>query len=250
MAKPKFLYDNRLGDGLPVASSTAAGTFSVLNLLDWRPYTWWQPAALPATVTVDCGAVKAADFALVYGHNLWTQSATLEIHGSTDNFAASDVLVATSAPASDLPLLLTFNSASFRYWRFKLTGAFAPSLAIVAIGAALVSTVYMQDTFSPVDRTVEGQTNRNENGHPLGRAVYFETWKATLLLPSVSWSWARNTFLPAWKSNLRGSPFGFCWDSDLFPEDVRLVQAGDELQIPHRAGSFCDVQLDVQGIAP
>jgi len=250
MAKPKFLYDNRLNDATPVASSTAAGDFNVLNLRDWRPYTWWKPSAMPATVTVDCGSAKAADYALIYGHDLFTQGATVEIRGSTDNFSASDVLVATSTPGSNDPKLLTFSSQSFRYWRLRFTGSTAPSIAIGVIGAALEAPVYFEGSFSPIDRKVQGQTNRNENGHPLGRAVLFESWEARIRLPNVAWSWARDTFMPAWKTHLRGSPFGFIWESDLYPGDVRLVQAGDELQLPHRAGSLADVEISVEGIAP
>lgn len=250
MAKPKFLYDNRLGDTPPVASSTAVG-FDVLNLIDWRPYTWWQPAAMPATVTTDCGSAKAADYALIYNHNLGSKGASVEIRGSTDNFGASDVLVAgPSSPATDLPLLLTFNSASFRYWRVKVTGVNAPSIAIAAIGAALTSPVYIEGDFAPIDRIIDGQTNKSENGHPLGKIVNFESWQVDLTLPNVPWSWARSSFLPAWKSNLRGMPFGFIWDSDLFPEDVHLVQSGLELKMPHRAGSFADVKISLTGIAP
>jgi len=95
-AKPKFLHDNRLDDGTPVASSTAAGNFNVLNLRDWRPFTWWKPTALPATVDEDSGVARAADYALIYGHDLHDAQVAVEIRGSTDNFAASDVLLATS----------------------------------------------------------------------------------------------------------------------------------------------------------
>jgi len=249
LSHPKFLFENRLDDAVPVASSTAAGDYNVLNLRDWRPFTWWKPVAMPATVTVDCGSAKAADYALIYGHDLFTQGATVEIRGSTDNFGASNVLVATSTPASNDPKLLTFASVSFRYWRVRLTGATAPQLAIAAIGAALEAPVFVEGEFSPIDRKIEGQTNRNENGQAIGRIVDFESWSAEITLRNVAWSWARNTFLPAWKSKLRGQPFGFCWESDLFPEDVHLVAAGDELKIPHRAGSFCDVQISVDGVA-
>ena len=250
MAKPKFLYDNRFKDGAPVASSIASGDYNVANLDDFRPYTWFKPNVLPATVTVDCGVAKAADYAMVYGHNLFSSGATFEVRGSTDNFAASDVLVATITPTSDLPFVLTWNLANYRYWRRRLTGAAVPAIAVAPIGAALVAPVYLEGTFSPVDRQVHGQTNRNENGHPLGRAVYCESWAESIKLLGVSWAWARTSFLPAWKSHLRGSPFGFIWDSDLYPEDVRLVQAGDRVEIPHRAGSFCDVMIDVEGVAP
>jgi hypothetical protein len=250
VARPKFLYDNRFADATPVASSTAAGDYNVLNLRDWRPYTWWKPSAMPATVTVDAGSAKAADYALIYGHDLFTQGATVEVRSSTDNFSASDVLQASSTPASNDPVLLTFNSASFRYWRLRFTGATAPSIAIGVIGAALESTEYFDGEFDPVRRRVHATTNRNENGHPLGRAVLFESWEHQLKLPNVAWSWARDTFIPAWKSHLRGSPFGFVWESALYPGDVHLVQAGDDLRVPHRAGSLCDVIIDVDGVAP
>jgi hypothetical protein len=97
---------------------------------------------------------------------------------------------------------------------------------------------------------VHGQTNRNEAGHALGRIVNFESWKSQILLTNVSWTWARDTFTPAWKTHLRGSPFGFCWDSETYPGDVRLVAAGQNFAAPHRAGSLCDVQIDVEGVAP
>jgi len=248
MSKPKFLYDSRLSDATPVASSTAAGDYNVLNLRDWRPYTWWKPSAMPATVTVDCGSAKAADYALVYGHDLATKAAMIEIRGSTDNFGASDVLVASSTPASDAPLLLGWASVSYRYWRARVTGAAAPSLAIVASGAALEAPVYLDGSFSPIDRRVEGQTNRSENGHPLGRVVYFESWKEMVTLRNVSWTWARDTLVPAWKAHLRGSPFGFIWESALYPGDVLLVQSADRLGIPHRAGALCDVEMELEGV--
>lgn len=244
MAKPKFLYDNRFGDATPVASSTAAGDYNVLNLRDWRPYTWWKPASAPSTVTVDSGTSKARDYLLVYG-----EAGTYEARGSTDNFGSSDVLLATLVlPATGLGLA-TFASASHRYTRLRI-GSGTPAAAIAAIGAALESPVFFDGEFDPVRRRVHGQSNRNENGHPLGRIVYFEGWESQILLRNVAWSWARNTFIPAWKAHLRGAPFGFVWESDLYPEDVRLVQAGEDLRTPHRAGSLCDVELDVEGLAP
>jgi len=142
------------------------------------------------------------------------------------------------------------EAGSYRYYGLRCTDAAAPSLAIAAIGEALEAPVYFEGSFSPIDREVHGQTNRNEAGHALGRIVEFESWKSPILLKNVSWSWARDTFLPAWRAHLRGSPFGFCWDSELHPEDGRLVDGGNKLAIPHRAGALCDVQIDVEGVAP
>jgi len=245
MARPRFLYDNRFADATPVASSTAAGDFNVANLVDFRPYTWWKPSAIPATVTVDSGSAKARDFLLVYG-----EAGTYEARGSTDNFSASNVLLATAVLSAPGLKLVPFASASHRYTRLTIPSGSAPAVAIAVIGAALEAPVYLEGEFNPIDRRVMGQSNRNENGWPLGRIVYFEEWSARIFLQNVAWSWARDTLTPAWKAHLRGSPFGFVWEADLYPEDVRLVSSGESLRIPHRAGSLCDVEIEIEGVAP
>lgn len=425
MARPKFLFDSRFKDATPVASSTAAGDFAVANLTDFRPYTWWKPSAMPATVKIDSVVARPADYAFLYGHNLQDANACALIQGSIDDFASSIVTLAmsnaiafpesfdnakwskenatitansTAAPnktltaeklventavsvehrvrqniigilpdnldveasvylkagertwarlifvkkdgtfpianfdlangaigslgggvtasiesvgdgwyrctvamnmgsgattpafiiniaagnnvvsytgdgasgiyawgaqmskgsgsyegVSGAPILLSWTQASHRYHRVNLinsTGTTAPSLAIAAIGAALESPVYFEDTFSPIDREPHGHTNRNEDGQVLGTIVNFESWEHEISLRQVDWSWARDTFMPAWLAHLRGSPFGFIWDSDLYPGDVRLVAREGDLSIPHRSGSLADVRFNVKGVAP
>ncbi|HBH37623.1 MAG TPA: hypothetical protein DDX06_04480 [Curvibacter sp.] len=247
MAKPHLFYDNRLGDAAVVASSTAS-SFAAANVADWRPYTWWKPTALPATLTVDCGSAKAADYALVYGHDLYSKGCTLEVRGSTDNFGASNVLVATVTPTSDEPLLALFNSASYRYWRLRITGGAVPTLAIAAIGARLELPTWLNQPFDPVGRQIMGQSNRSERGQPLGRVVQFEAWKEQIKLERVAWSWVRSTWLAAWRAHLRSTPFVFGWEVDLYPTDLKLVTAGDKFDTPHFSGSTCDLTFDVEAV--
>lgn len=247
MAKPTFFYDNRLSDATLVASSVASG-FAAASVTDWRPYTWYKPNTLPATLTVDCASAKAADYLLVYGHNLYTKGCTVEVRGSTDNFAASDVLVASKTPTSDAPFLVLFNSVAYRYWRLRITGAAAPSLAIVSIGARLVLPTYLPQGFDPRARKVEGQNNTNENGQPLGQVIQFESWKQRIRLERVTWSWLRNTWEPAWNAHLRSKPFGFAWETDLFPEDIKLVKTGLGFDSPHSAGGTCDLSVELSGV--
>lgn len=247
MAKPKLLYDSRFADAALVASSTATG-FAAANLADFRPYTWWKPAALPVTVTVDCGTPKSADYLLVHGHDLASQGCTLELRASTDNFAASDVLIATKTPTTDAQFLMLFASVAYRYWRLSLTGPAAPSLAIVAVGAALECPIWLPQGFDPLGREVVSQLNRNSRGQPLGRVVDFEEWSQTITLQRVPWAWPREVFAPAWDAHLRSSPFVLAWDTDLYPDELRLGVAGSGFKTPHYAGGTCDVVFEMTGV--
>ncbi len=249
-AFPRIFYDNRLADGTLVPSSTASGNFAAANLADWRRYTYWKPATMPASITVDSGAPKAADYSLHLGADLFTQGVSVEVHGSTDNFASSDVLVASGAPTSDDPFLLSFNSASFRYWRHVYTGFNAPTIPVAAIGAAFQFPVGLSQGFDPLGRTVNGDDaqNVNENGHPIGRVIYFEEWEQQCTFENVAWSWIRATFLPAWRAQFRSTPFAFGWDVVSFPTEIVLVNAGMDFATPHRSGSVADLVLTMRGV--
>lgn len=272
---PTILHDNRFDDGIPVASSTAAG-YDALNLRDWRPYTWWKPASLPANVTVDCGYAKAADYCVIWGHNLISSGCAFEVRGSTDNFVTSNdilakllvdgslltedgfnllnedgtrLLVSTVAYTTDAPILLQFASASYRYWQINILGSGQPSIAICSIGAALVMQYGLAYGFDPLARKVTGQTNLSETGNPLGKAIYFESWTQTLTFNRISPVWLRSTFEPAWKEHLRSTPFVFAWNPGDYPGELYLVNSADNLSTPHDLPGNAQIVFDVSGLA-
>lgn len=248
MAKPKLLYTQLLAAGTLGASTTAAG-YAVASLADLRTYTWWKPTAMPATVTVDCGSAKAADMLAVFGHDLGSKAATIEVRGSTDNFVGSDVLVASKAPTSDEPFILMFGSVSYRYWRLRITGAAVPAMACPILGPALEMPCGMESGFDPTGRVAVGRGVDNNNGEPLGSLVDFERWQAELEFRLLPWAWVRSTWLPAWKAGLRSQPFAFCWDPGNYPDEVRLVKTEGEFETPHSSGSLCDLVVTVKGRA-
>ena len=247
MGLPRFYHDSRFDDGTPAASTTAAG-FDVLNLLDWRPYTEWQPTALPATVTVDCGSAKAADYCVIWGHDLFTQGATLEVRGSTDNFSVSDDLVATKTPANDDPFLLEWSSVSYRYWRIRITGTTMPTLGIAAIGANLEMPKGLSEGFDPRGRKPKGVFNRSVAGMPLGRTVQYEEWAQSLTFPDITWAWIRSTWEPAWTAHLRNTPFVFAWDSASHADELVLANVNNGFTSPHRIGSLADLRISLVGL--
>lgn len=245
---PTFYYENRFKDTPPVASSTAAGDYNVLNLNDFAPFTWWKPAAMPATVTENCGAPKSADYCLVYGHDLFTQGATFELRGSTDNFAASDVLVATATPTNNKAFALQFATATYQYWRYRFTGATAPSIAIAAAGLKLQLPRRPREGFDPIGREPKGQNNRSVGGHPLSSMIDYEEWAEKLSIRNIDSAWLRTTFEPAWKAHLRGNPFVFAWDPVDHSDELYLVTRKGGFKAPHQTGAFARLDLDLQGV--
>jgi len=242
-----IVWDNRLADATPVASSTASG--AAINLADFRPYTNWKPSVLPATVTVDCTTAKSVDSLGVFNHNLFTGACTIEVRGSTDNFVASDVLVSTYTPSANTNFIRTFASASYRYWRVRITGTTAPTLAIVAIGVSLPLEIGVPFGFDPLQRTVFGSTNISEQGLPLGKSVLFEQWSQSINLGFVTNTWLRNTFLPAWKAHLRGNPFLFAFDNTTYPTEIYLVESEGNLNTPTVAPDYSGLSFSVKGVA-
>jgi hypothetical protein len=243
--KPRIYYDNALDDGAIVATTADTGT-AADNLADWRPYTWYTPASLPATVTVDCGSARACNYALVLGHTLFTSGAGIEVRASTDNFVASDLLIASNVPTSNGPVLLHFTAVSYRYWRLRITGAAVmPSLAIAAVGTFMELPGYLGLSFDPTARSVQAQTNLNMAGQPLGKVIEFTQQRRTLSLRMVTPAWIRGTFLPAWRTHLRSAPFALAWNVTDDPTNVVLCVAGDELKTPHSPGLTADIEFDI-----
>lgn len=245
--KPRFFYDNRFADDVVSASTTASGNYYAGNIADFRPYTYWKPTALPATLDVDCGSARSADSAFIYGHDLFTQGATIEIRSSTDAFAASNVLQASSTPTSNNPFVLLFASASYRYWRIRITGTTMPYLAIGCVGVRLEPDGIMQANFDPLYRDLDGITNVSDNGQPLGKSINFAAWSHPITFNRVSWSWLRTTFIPAYNSWLRAYPFGWQWHAGVDSVPL-LCTMGDELRTPHYPNYTADVSFDLRGL--
>lgn len=250
MANPRILYESRLADATPVASSTASGDFAAVNLADWISWTFWKPATMPATVTVDSGSVKSVDYWTAWGHDLFTQGATIELRSSSDNFGGVDDLVDTLTPGDDKPFARYVTTPARQYWRLRVTGASAPTLAIAAMGVRLQLPEGLASGFDPIGRMPVGRLNRSVTGQPLGRAIDYEVWKQTLNFELLSWAFLRDSWLPAWEAHLKGDPFLFVWDPVGKPAELRYVNQANGFSSPHLAGEFTRLKVDLEGLFP
>jgi len=167
MATPLILSDNLFDDAVlhPTYVVTTSGTevagaelFNIAdNLRDTVGFTV-QETNTAISITVDAGAAVSADTIIFdVGHNL--KGAAVQVRGSTDNFAASNVLVSTFTIPSAAGGLgsagcltpkgvawMRFASASYRYWRVVLPAlgaGIAPRLGNLHLGQSYRFPTYL-----------------------------------------------------------------------------------------------------------
>lgn len=252
LEKPVILYDNRLDDGVPTASSTAAG-YSELNLTDWRTYTYWMPSgAAPQYVTVDCGVAKSADSLGIIGHDLYTRNAQISIEASNDNFA-SDIttVLAPFTPASDKVIFKTFAAVSKRYWRLKL-GSFtaAPFIAILDIGSRMTFEKLLAGGYDPQGEEIRSSSERSTQGQLLGSVISHIRRRFAPGWGRLSNAFINQTFLPAWDAHIsKMKPFFWVWNFGDDPDNAVLVTipADFKLNIPY-GSIYRSLSLELVGV--
>lgn len=244
--RPRFLFESRLNDAAPVASSTAAGddpVYDVVNLLDFRRFTFWKPAAMPAEILVNSGGPSTADYLAVASHDLGTAGATIELQGSNDNFATAGVVVATVTPGDDLDFAVFFAAVSYSDWKIIVTGATAPTLAIVAFGDLFEIPSSLQNGYDPVARIPQGQFNKSETGAGLGSVHAYEKRDIAFSFSFVSWGWLRASWIPAWLAHLRGTPYLYLWNYQDYPAEILLLKTDGGFEGPHNSGSIATLSF-------
>lgn len=252
--KPIIMFDNRLNDCTPSATSTAAG-YDVLNLRDLRPYTAWKATGNATQyITLPMTGAKAADCLALYKHNLGTAGATVSVECSNDPFFAVDVIVALAGfiPINDKSIIKTFTQISKENWRLKLTGMSAsPQIAILCIGNKLQFERFVAGPeFDPNEEEIKGRSVKDDDGQILGADI--DHIKVTI---SPSWkyltpAWVKDTFRPSWDDHIsRLKPFFFAWDPGDHPDEVHFVRVSDgqKLRMPYDPVRR-SLNLDLHGV--
>jgi hypothetical protein len=123
----RIYYPNLIDAYSAIADTSHASTdLTGANVAQEHPSKVWRTGTSTATesVTIDLGSAQAATAAIIFAHTLLNTDSTIQLRGSSDNFGASNTLVATFTWIAG-PMVITFGSASFRYWRVIFTKAAA-----------------------------------------------------------------------------------------------------------------------------
>jgi hypothetical protein len=118
----RFWYNNLVDLAATVISaSTYLGSLGPSNVAHPFKSKPWRTAATGASewIKFDLGSAKAATSVILFAHTLTAGDSTIQLRASTDNFGASDVLIASLTYATTISA--TFASASYRYWKIVFT---------------------------------------------------------------------------------------------------------------------------------
>lgn len=233
-AKPIILAENIFNLGTPAATDTATG-YDVLNILDRRPYTFWQAASFGTKyITINCGSAVTADALGIVGHNLFTCAATVSVEHSPDNASWTESLAGFTV-TNNRAILKTFTSASKQYWRIKIvTAAIAPKIAVAFIGdrVEFPRTYSGNSKFCPAPQTVYAESARAKSGILLGTSLRYILIPFNLTVEYLTSSWVDNTFTPLWDSYLSQLyPVFVAWELTNHPNDIFFAKIPDGFKL-------------------
>jgi len=122
MSQPTLIFCEYDNTAAVTATSTLTGT-DAADILISTEDTYHSPTSTASySIVLDGGVSITADIVAFLGANL--DGVTVEVRGSTDNFVASDVqvLAGTALTANINSAYLAFTSASYRYFKFNISG--------------------------------------------------------------------------------------------------------------------------------
>lgn len=123
----RLFYTNLIdASGVAFSETSEQTNLPSSNVADEQISKVWRTGTSVAAeyVTVDLGSAQSATSAIIHNHTLSASDSSILVRGSTDNFAASNVLVGTFTYSTGT-MTVTFGSASYRYWRILFTKASA-----------------------------------------------------------------------------------------------------------------------------
>lgn len=250
---PSILSHNLLDYGTPVSSVTVDSGYSVLNLKDWRNYTFWQAAgAGPFYITINCGAVQSADTLAILGHNLGTIGATVALECSADN-TSWDTAIAGFVPTSDKVIYKYFTTYAKQYWRLNIIvpSSSSPRIAIVCFGSRVEFPYSMEAPYDPMPQRIQGESNVSQKGNLLGSVIDYYEINPKPHWQSMDASWVKNNFAVFWNNHAsKLIPFFWAWEPGEHADEVFLVSLKTDsgFNAPYETGQIRNISLDLIGI--
>src|SRR5690625_2944541 len=204
-----------------VTASSAHPDHPAANAATVNTYQFWQPASLPATLTVDAGEAVEVDYLGIARHTL--HGCAVSLQSSEDGSAwVTRIDIAPENKA----LMLLIEPTVARYWRLRIEGSGTPEVGVVFIGKALAMQRMIYGGHSPI--TLSRQTtirpSKSDTGQFLGRTVIRRGVQTSASWRHLTADWYRQHFDPFVEyATQQQGPFFFAWRPESFPQEVAYV---------------------------
>jgi hypothetical protein len=248
MSNPALLFFNNVSiSGGTLASSGDASGFPKENLKDWRqatPYRWkGTTSGAGQWVSVDCGQTRAADTAVIAGHNVFSTGARWKIQFSSDNVNWNDAF-SSQTPSNNLPQMMQWGSVSRQYWRVYIDksggGALSSEiqLGVLTIGPRLDFEAGALPELDPYGETTQTEWTNNEGGTFLGANLRYVRKRFTFnydkpgMTASGFFAKASPNFDGGFIPHARSNPFWFAWNYSVDPGEVYLSRVNGGISMP------------------
>lgn len=225
---PVFGYKNLLETNT-VTITSAESAYPKENLYDGFN-DWWQPTSDGTNyITVDCGDATTADYAGIYFHNLASVSGSIQVQSSANNVDWADESNAV-IPSGTEPVLISFGSDSFRYWRLKIISTGVPKIGYATIGERLELTNGLLPGFEVpnLGAKLRMVINSNYSDITTGVSTYAEGIEFTVASELYSLAWIRANWTPFIRHLELGKPALFAWSANNYANDVVYCKVSEK----------------------
>lgn len=213
---PIILADNRFKEGVLTAASEESSEFSVENLADSRPYTYWKSSVNATNILLSLSVAGSCNTVGIVGHNFGTVSASIffekEVGGAYTAFLSL-------YPDSDKAILVTFAEVTamsgVRVWVY---GTDKPQMSYLALGIRIDMPQPVDSPTVPYVKSVVSEAPISKTGQPLGTTLRYRGISINHKFSLLERSWVTSTFESFWDDYLsQNIPFFYGWDLTLYP---------------------------------
>jgi len=224
---PRFGFDNLITDlsGTLTADSEADG-YNVENLQDWKPYTFWKPAATgDHNAKIVFSTPRPVNYFCLYAQDLWKHGGTIALESSDDGGSTWVSRTGTITPVDSKPLYISFPQFIAAQWRVRVVSTPASAIGVVSFGVDMQLQYGAWKGFSPpiFNRNTVVTNQTSETAQPLARSINQAGNKLVLPLDFHTELWVRQNWIPFMKHAELKNWF-FQWNPLDYPFDVAFCR--------------------------
>ena len=241
-------YDNFV-PAATVTATSAEAVWPADSVQRENTFERWQPPSGNASITIDNGTAKSADYIGIAVHTLGSSASTITVQYF--DLTSGWTTIETVSPLENSAIMAIFAEVTARYFRVIVAGSTAPQIGVIYLGVALAMQRAIYAGHSPITlarRTVKRPT-KSEDGQFLGSSTIRYGLQTGFAWKHLKAQWYRDNFDPFVKS-ARSKPFFIAWRPSKFPNEIAYGWSTGDIT-PSNMGvlDYMDVSMSVEGYA-